>query len=171
LPDDDNLEHLFVRPLSDIDIPDRDNQAPNTTDNMGMFLHLLMLIIEHAESQATDIHVGVPLAVFHERTEDKEIERLLREYIAEEEGTRIAPDPEPVRWPTKDAANPVNEYRTEGYIAMAFPTLFPYGSADLWDQSRREHEVGTADYFNALLPYKDGRFGCHPQYTIICSCL
>ena len=37
---------------------------------------------------------------------------------------------------------------------MAFPTLFPYGRADLRDQSHREVEVNTAEYFNALLRYK-----------------
>ena len=38
LPDDDNLEHLFVRPLADMDVLDQDepvNQAPDVTDDMG----------------------------------------------------------------------------------------------------------------------------------------
>jgi len=68
----------------------------------------------------------------------------------------------PIRWPTQDT-NPINEYTTEGYIAMAFPTLFPCGKADLRDMSGREMEVGIADYFDALLRYKDGRFGSHPR--------
>jgi hypothetical protein len=46
---------------------------------------------------------------------------------------------------------------------MAFLTLFPYGKADLRDQSHREEEVGTAEYFDALLRYKDGRFGSHSR--------
>ena len=49
---------------------------------------------------------------------------------------------------------------------MAFPTLFPYGGADLLDQSRRQAEVKSAEYFDALLRYKDGGFGCHPWYNL-----
>jgi len=45
---------------------------------------------------------------------------------------------------------------------MAFPMLFPCGKADLQDLSGREVEIGIADYFDALLQYKDGRFGSHP---------
>jgi hypothetical protein len=70
---------------------------------------------------------------------------------------------EEVRLDAKSAYNPMNEYRTEGYITMAFPTLFPYAKADLRDQSIREQEVETAEYFDALLRYKDGRFGSHPR--------
>jgi hypothetical protein len=97
---------------------------------------------------------------------------MLQELVAEEdnqaqtEGENVGPA-EPsanaaIRWPTQDL-NPVNEYRTEGYITMAFPTLFPYGKADLRDQSNREQEVETAEYFDALLRYKDGRFGSHAR--------
>ena len=54
----------------------------------------------------------------------------------------------------------------EGYVAMAFLTLFPFGKVDLWDLSQREVEIGIADYFNALIRYKDGRFGSHPRYLL-----
>ena len=124
---------------------------------------------EHAENQVDEVHAGVPLVVFQERTEDEEIEQLLREWIAEEElppqETDTGADPatnDPVQWPTQNP-EPVNEYTTEGYITMAFPPLFPYGKADLRDQSERNVEVGTAEYFDALLRYKDGRFGSHPR--------
>lgn len=40
-----------------------------------------------------------------------------------------------LNWPTIDGT-PVDEYRTPGYIASAFPSLFPYGSADLRDDSK-----------------------------------
>lgn len=33
-------------------------------------------------------------------------------------------------WPQIDH-NPINEFQTPGYIAMAFPTLYPTGKADL----------------------------------------
>ena len=36
----------------------------------------------------------------------------------------------PVLWPTIDVT-PVNEFQTPGYIACAFPTLYPTGAADL----------------------------------------
>jgi len=127
---------------------------------------------DHVENPMTDVHAGVPLVVFREQSEDEEIEQLLREYLAEEEGDvlpvedRRGPLADPVRWPTQDL-NPVNEYTTEGYIAMAFPSLFPYGDADLKDNSQREVEVNTAEYFNALLRYKDGRFGSHPRYALV----
>jgi hypothetical protein len=39
-------------------------------------------------------------------------------------------------------------------------------SRDLRDQSQREVELGTAEYFDALLQYKDGRFGSHPRYIV-----
>lgn len=123
---------------------------------------------DHAENPMTEVHTGVPFVVFREQSEDEEIEQLLREYLAEEGEALQAenrPDilAEPVQWPTQDL-NPVNEYTTEGYMAMTFPPLFPYGHADLRDQSHREFEVNTAEYFNALLRYKDGRFGSHPRY-------
>jgi|SRR5277367_3538696 len=122
----------------------------------------------------TEVNTGVPLIVFEQRSEDEEIENLLREYLAEEDGqvgttdstidlNPIAPDT--VRRPTLDL-NHVNEQTTQGYIAMAFPCLLPEGRADLRDQSQRQVELGTAQYFDALLRYKDARFGSHPRYIV-----
>ncbi|CAB4435573.1 unnamed protein product [Rhizophagus irregularis] len=56
----------------------------------------------------------------------------------------------------------INEFNTSGYIARAFPTLYPTGSADL----RAEHvrDVKPAEYFQHLLKYKDRRFACHPRW-------
>jgi hypothetical protein len=104
---------------------------------------------------------------------DEELDRLLQELDANDNDELFinntagngATANEPIRWPTQDE-NPINEYTAEGYIAMAFPTLFPYGRADFRDQSRRHTSVGIADYFNALLRYKDGRFGNHPRYLL-----
>ena len=75
-------------------------------------------------------------------TEDEEIERLLEQLINEEaleiDENNALEVPErgnnPIRWSTQDP-NPINEYTTEGYIAMAFSTLFPCGKADLRDMS------------------------------------
>jgi hypothetical protein len=139
-----------------------------------------------------EIHAGVPLVVFERRTEEEQIEAILRDLIEEDaEPAQLRQQPpannEPQdvpadglppdtnlptnsveRWPTQ-GPDPINEYTTEGYITMAFPALFPYGKADLRDQSNRKVEVGTAEYFDALLRYKDGRFGSHPRYY--CSLL
>jgi hypothetical protein len=52
---------------------------------------------------------------------------------------------------------------TEGHIAMAFPALFPHGHTDLRDNSRRNTFLKVAGYFEALLRYKNGRFGTHPR--------
>src|SRR5947207_9958803 len=53
-------------------------------------------------------------------------------------------------------------------MAMAFPTLFPTGRADFRDLSRRADDLGIAEYFEALIRYKDGRFGSHPRYVTCC---
>src|SRR6184192_595270 len=52
--------------------------------------------------------------------------------------------------------------QTPGYIACAFPTLYPTGAADL--RSGRSREIKPAEYFSHLLKYKDGRFACHPRW-------
>lgn len=38
-------------------------------------------------------------------------------------------DQQHVDWPATEG-NPINEFKTEGYIACAFPTLFSEGLAD-----------------------------------------
>lgn len=59
---------------------------------------------------------------------------------------------------------PINEYTTAGYIAMAFPKLFPTGSADLRDLSNRRVKVNPAEYFEHLMKYNDQRFAHHPRF-------
>ena len=66
-----------------------------------------------------------------------------------------------LKWPSM-STEPVNELRTPGYIACAYPTLFPFGTADLRDE--RIKEVKTADYFRHLLSYHDNRFAKHPTF-------
>ena len=43
---------------------------------------------------------------------------------------RMQADTAPVAWPCIDGV-PVNEFQSPGYIARAFPTLYPTGAADL----------------------------------------
>ena len=114
-----------------------------------------------------DTHTGVPFAIRPETTENEEIERRLEEMIRSPANTppiNNANTLSPVRWPTL-SEKPVNEFTTEGYVAMAFPTLFPKGDADLRDAINRREEVKIAEYFKSLLTYKDGRFGSHPRYV------
>ncbi|XP_053204723.1 uncharacterized protein LOC128389199 [Panonychus citri] len=66
-----------------------------------------------------------------------------------------------INWPEQDP-NPINEFRTEGYISQAFPKLFPYGKADL--NAPRQHKVDANNYFKFLMVYRDGRFAKHPRF-------
>uniref|UniRef100_A0A1X7VR93 Helitron helicase-like domain-containing protein n=1 Tax=Amphimedon queenslandica TaxID=400682 RepID=A0A1X7VR93_AMPQE len=53
-----------------------------------------------------------------------------------------------LRWPSV-GGTPINEFTTEGYFSMAFPTLFPTGATDY--NSIRSHRNRTADYFTHLM--------------------
>ena len=64
-------------------------------------------------------------------------------------------------WPTIGGA-PINEFTTEGYFSMAFPTLFPTGAADFLGQ--RCNQVTIGNYFTHLMKYSDGRFAKHPRF-------
>ncbi|GBC15565.1 ATP-dependent DNA helicase PIF1 [Rhizophagus irregularis DAOM 181602=DAOM 197198] len=67
----------------------------------------------------------------------------------------------PIMWPSIDGT-PINEFQTPGYIACAFPTLYPTGNGDL--RSNHVREVKPSEYFSHLLKYKDGRFARHPRW-------
>ena len=64
-------------------------------------------------------------------------------------------------WPTIGGA-PINEFTTEGYFSMAFPTLFPTGASDFLGQ--RCNQVTIGNYFKHLLMYEDSRFAKHPRF-------
>jgi len=129
-------------------------------------------MLEHSENPMIETHTGVPFAIQPDRTENEEIQHRLEEMIRSSVNAPLGNDmtpevrnnPSPVLWPTV-GEKPVNEFTTEGYIAMAFPTLFPNGSADLRDAIGRLEDVKIAEYFKSLLTYKDGRFGSHPRYV------
>lgn len=53
--------------------------------------------------------------------------------------------------------NPINEYLKNGYIAQAFPTLFPYGSGD-YNDYRIDDKFTLTEYSQFLMRYKDQRF-------------
>ena len=104
-----------------------------------------------------DTHTGVLFAIRLETIENEEVQRRLEEMIRSPANTppNNANTPSPVPWPTF-GDRPVNEFTTEGYIAMAFPTLFPKGAANLRDAINRRADVKIAEYFKSLLTYKDG---------------
>ncbi|XP_057856713.2 uncharacterized protein LOC131066056 [Cryptomeria japonica] len=64
-------------------------------------------------------------------------------------------------WP-EISSSPINEYNTEGLFTMAFPTLFPSGSA-LPLQPRTKH-VHLHEYALHLIRYHDQRFGHHVRF-------
>lgn len=57
---------------------------------------------------------------------------------------------------------PVDEFRTAGYIACAFPKLFPNGKADL--RAARQKKISPVDYFKFLMNFGDRRFSKHPRF-------
>ncbi|CAG8622461.1 21469_t:CDS:2 [Cetraspora pellucida] len=67
----------------------------------------------------------------------------------------------PIMWLNIDG-NPINEFQTPGYIACAFPTLYPTGDGNL--QSEHVRKIKPAGYFSHLLKYKDGRFAQHARW-------
>ncbi|XP_059076830.1 uncharacterized protein LOC131876070 [Cryptomeria japonica] len=60
------------------------------------------------------------------------------------------------------SCSPINEYNTKGLFSMAFPTLFPNGSA-LPLQPRTKH-VHLHEYALHLIRYHDQRFGQHVRF-------
>ncbi|CAB4420703.1 unnamed protein product [Rhizophagus irregularis] len=74
---------------------------------------------------------------------------------------RIQNENHPIMWPQINGS-PVNEFQTPGYIACAFSTLYPTGSADL--RAERIRDIKPAEYFKHILQYKDGRFARHARW-------
>ena len=81
--------------------------------------------------------------------------------IVRESVSRRQEDTQPVSWP-QVGDMPINEFRTEGYMTRAFPTLFPTGAADF--SAPRIRHVTIGYYFKHLLMYQDGRFAQHPRF-------
>ena len=66
-----------------------------------------------------------------------------------------------VPWP-ENGSVPIDEFKTEGYISCAFPTLFPTGEADFL--APRQQTVTVGMYFKHLIMYGEGRFAKHPRF-------
>lgn len=63
---------------------------------------------------------------------------------------RLENDNSPMEWPHV-GDTPINEFKEPGYIARAFPTLYPWGKADFRDARRRA--IKPAEYFQHLLKF------------------
>ena len=66
-----------------------------------------------------------------------------------------------VPWP-ENVSVPIDEFKTEGYISGAFPTLFPTGEADFL--APRQQPVTVGVYFKHLMMFVGGRFAKHPRF-------
>ena len=64
-------------------------------------------------------------------------------------------------WP-ENGSVPIDEFKTEGYISGAFPTLFPTGEADFL--APRQQPVTVGVYFKHLMMFEGGRFAKHPRF-------
>ena len=85
----------------------------------------------------------------------------IRQSVQEHQTTHGSSGPSTLMWPTI-GRTPINEFTTEGYFSLAFPTLYPAGAADFLGQ--RQNEITIGYYFNHLIMYYDGRFAKHPQF-------
>ena len=70
-----------------------------------------------------------------------------------------------IPWPTRDS-NPVSEYTTVNFFTLAFPCLFPYGSADFF-ASRAVTCSSLSEWADHLLWYEDGRFAHHQYFKFV----
>ena len=68
---------------------------------------------------------------------------------------------QPYPWP-QVSSTPINEFQTEGYMTLAFPSLFPTEAADF--SAPRVHPITIGYYFKHLMMFKDGCFAKHPRF-------
>ena len=66
-----------------------------------------------------------------------------------------------VAWPPH-GDTPLNEFDSEGYITLAFPTLFPTGAADF--TALHMHSVTLGYNLKHLMMYSDCRLARHPRF-------
>ena len=79
-----------------------------------------------AQNDAHDAHIAtsfVPNNLNPRMTEQETI----RKSVEERQSLQPAETPPVVMWPPS-GGTPINEFKTEGYMSCAFPTLFPTGA-------------------------------------------
>ena len=84
-----------------------------------------------------------------------------RQATEQETVEQVVSGEQPVAWPPR-GDTPLNEFHSEGYITLAFPTLFPTGAADF--TAPRMWPVTLGYYLKHLMMYSDGRFARHPRF-------
>jgi hypothetical protein len=57
---------------------------------------------------------------------------------------------------------PLSEFKSAGYVAAAFPTLFPFGLGSFSDS--RPVTLSRSQWSQHLTHYFDGRFACHDRF-------
>ncbi|CAL1671665.1 unnamed protein product [Lasius platythorax] len=67
-----------------------------------------------------------------------------------------------IQWPTGNSF-PINKYRTEGYLSMAFPHLFPDGMVDYTD-FRQITKLSYSEWTKFLIEYHDHRYARDPRF-------
>jgi hypothetical protein len=70
-----------------------------------------------------------------------------------------------IPWPTRDN-HPLSENTTNHFFTMAFPTLFPYATAD-FRMNRPRTCKSVSDWARHLIWYQDGRFARHQYFKFI----
>ena len=99
-----------------------------------------------------------------EQSEEHDSEQLSSSFVraaphqaTEQEAVeQVVSGEQPVAWP------PCGDTPLNGYITLAFPTLFPTGAADF--TAPRMCPVTLGYYLKHLMMYNDGRFARHPHF-------
>ena len=104
------------------------------------------------EEDPTDVATFIPV-VARKMTEKETIRKSV--HHKQQNKDQIVP------WP-ENGSVPIDEFKTEGYISGAFPTLFPTGEADFL--APRQQSVTVGLYFKHLMMFKGGRFAKHPRF-------
>ena len=89
-------------------------------------------------------------------TEEESVHKLITDH--QQTSSRFVST---MMWPTI-GGTPINEFTTEGYFSLAFPTLFPTGAAEFLGQ--RHNPITIGYYFKHLMMYDDGRFAKHARF-------
>ena len=105
-----------------------------------------------AEEDQTDVATFIP--VLARKMTEKE---TIRKSVQHKQQTKD----QIVLWP-ENGSVPIDEFKTEGYISGAFPTLFPTGEADFL--APRQQPVTVGVYFKHLMMFEGGRFAKHPRF-------
>ena len=68
-------------------------------------------------------------------------------------------------WPTRDD-QPLSEFTTRNFFTLAFPCLFPHGTADFFSNRPRTCD-SLSEWANHILWFDDGRFARHQIFKFI----